>query len=206
MPKKTKGCLMAGVAILPKTEPSSPVPEQDRGVIVVEHPDDDEIAALCLMGSMTIPGIAGDAVVRRVVARNRDSLFGIFRLREGVRDDRIPLGFYANLLPSDAGLEAIKAGEFDVADPPVELLVPTGDRPAAVYSWAVLAPGLFEKTLPMLANKMGDLYADLPILTAAATAAGKKTVNRRGFRTDDNGLSTYDQTSDARRSFKRVKA
>lgn len=197
---------MVGVAILPENEPVSPVPEQDRGIIVVEHPHEDEIATLCLMGSMTIRGLAGDAVVRRVVARNRDSLFGIFRIREGVRDQRIPLGFYANLLPSAEGLAAIQAGTFDVSDPPTELLVPTGERPAAVYSWAVLAEGLFEKTLPMLANKMGDLYADLPILTAAATAAGKKTVNRRGFKTDEKGLSTYDQTSDARRSFKRVKS
>lgn len=194
---------MPNTAISHKFDAFDPIPEREAGIIVVERARDDEIATLCLLGSMTIPGIAGDAVVRRVAARNRDSLYGIFRLSEGVRALRAPLGFYANLLLSAEGLAAVKSGAFDPRNPRDEEMVATGERPAAIYSWAVLAPGLFETTLPMLANQMGTLYADLPILTAAATVAGKKTVDRRGFRTDENGLSVYEQSSDAKRAFRK---
>lgn len=181
-------------------------PEPDKGTIVVERPRNDEIPSLCMMGSMTIPGIAGVDIVRRVVARNRDSLWGIYRVSDGKRQVRAPLGFYANLLLSEEGLKAVKSGELNVSSPADEHMVPSGERPVAIYSWAVMAPGLLEKTLPLLAVQMTALYANLPILTAAATAAGKKTVNRRGFATDDKGLSTYEQSSDIKRSLRRGSA
>jgi hypothetical protein len=136
-----------------------------------------------------------------VTARNRDSLYGIFRMSQGQRE---PLGFYANILLNEAGVEAVQDGRLDRRDPADEHMVEHGVRPAAIYSWAVVAQGLFEKTLPLLAHRMGDLYADLPILTSAATDAGRKTIKRRGFATADTGISTYDRSQDAYRSFRRA--
>jgi hypothetical protein len=184
---------------------SGPVLARNRANIFVEHPYDYEIPGLCLMGRMTIPGICGEDIVRRVVRRNADSLFGIFRKSSTTkREDRILLGFYANLLLNDEGLAALKAGTFDARNPPDELMVPLGERPAAIYSWAVMAPGLFDLTVKMLAFRMGDLYVDLPILTYAATDDGRKTVRRRGFVTDEaSGLSSHDRSQDAKRSFVR---
>lgn len=189
-----------------KNAGSGPEMGQEGQAVFVDHPTNEEISTLCMMGRLTIPGIASDEVVKKVVARNKDSLFGIFRHGDTARGYRIPLGFYANLLLTPEGVEALKSGELSTRDPQVEYMVPPGTRPAAIYSWAVMAPGLFEKTLPMLADKMGDLYLDLPILTSAATEAGKKTVKRRGFQTGEDGISSYEKSTDARRSFKRTKS
>lgn len=184
---------------------SGPVLARNRANIFVDHPYDYEIPGLCLMGRMTIPGICGEEIVRRVVRRNADSLFGIFRKSSTTkREDRTLLGFYANLMLNEAGLAALKAGDFSARNPPDEHMVATGERPVAIYSWAVMAPGLFDLTVKMLAFRMGDLYADLPILTYAATEDGRRTVRRRGFTTDEaSGLSSYARSQDAKRSFVR---
>lgn len=184
---------------------SGPVLARNRSDIFVDHPYDYEIPGLCLMGRMTIPGICGEEIVRRVVHRNADSLFGIFRKSTATkREERTLLGFYANLMLNQSGVAALQAGTFDARNPPDAFMVPYGERPAAIYSWAVMAPGLFDLTVKMLAFRMGDLYADLPILAYAATEDGRRTVNRRGFTLDaDTGLSRYERSQDAKRSFVR---
>jgi hypothetical protein len=192
---------MTDGSILEHSYGPSDTTEAGSPFLVVDHPLDSEIGDLCRIGRAAIPGLASDDTVRRVAARNRDSLYGIFRMSSGRRE---PLGFYANLLLNEAGVEAVRDGRLNRACPADEHMVEHGVRPAAIYSWAVVAQGLFEKTLPLLAHRMGDLYAELPILTSAATDAGRKTIKRRGFATSDTGISTYDRSQDAYRSFRRA--
>lgn len=190
-------------AICHKLEQTGPEEGQVRSSFVVDWPTSDEISTLCLLGSNTIPGIAGNDVVRRVVNHNRDSLLGIFRNSREPGVPRRALGFYANLMLNGAGHAAVKTGLLDPSDPQEEFMAPTGVRPSAIYSWAVVAPGLLDKTLPLLAVKLTALYADLPILTAAATTAGKKAIARKGFTTDAAGIGTYEQSSHVATSFAR---
>ena len=192
---------MTDSSILEHGYVQEPGSEAGSPFLIVDHPRDSEIGELCRIGRAAIPGLASDETVRRVARRNPDSLYGIFRMSAGARE---PLGFYANLLLNDAGVQAVQDGELDRASPADEHMVEEGTRPAAIYSWAVVAQGLFEKTLPLLAHRMGDLYADLPILTSAATNAGRKTIKRRGFATAETGISTYDRSQDAYRSFRKA--
>ena len=74
-------------------------------------------------------------VITRVIFCNRDSVF-VF-----CREKRI-IGFSAMLMLTPQGLEALLLAEFDPLNPIAPWLAVTGEQPAAIYSWAIIAPGV----------------------------------------------------------------
>jgi hypothetical protein len=51
------------------------------------------------------------------------------------------VSLWAMLMLAPLGLEALLLGELDPLNPAPNTLAATGERPAAIYHWAVIAPG-----------------------------------------------------------------
>lgn len=95
----------------------------------------DLTPALALAERELPPGIAGSGVVSRILSQNRNNVL-IFE-----QGDEIA-GFWAMLMLTPTGLERLLVGEFDATNPTPDCLARLNDSPAAIYNWAVAAPGL----------------------------------------------------------------
>jgi hypothetical protein len=96
----------------------------------------DDIAATRQMAAQELPGaVASGQVIARTIAQNRNSVL-LFHKNSDV------VGIWAMLMLTTIGLEALLLGEFDGLNPNPKAIAATADSPAAIYHWAVVAPGL----------------------------------------------------------------
>ncbi len=119
-------------------------------------------------------------VMRAVRAHNPDAFWAIERIDS---DDHtiVSAGMYSFLPLNELGLEALVAGRMDRKAPPLSELASDGQRPAAMYVWALVAKGFAKVTYPLIRKALGDLYKDVPTYAIAATPGGVKAVSDRGF-------------------------
>lgn len=96
---------------------------------------DDLEQALGLAERELPPGIAGFGAVSRIVSHNRNNILVFER-------DGVIAGFWAMLMLTPIGLEHLLVSEFDAVNPNPLCLARPNERPAAIYNWAVAAPGL----------------------------------------------------------------
>ncbi len=78
--------------------------------------------------------------VEAVLNYNKDSVLAYDRDGEIV-------GFYSMLMLSASGLERLLLGELDTSAPDFDAIVKSGEEPAAIYNWAVVAPKLASEGL-----------------------------------------------------------
>jgi len=96
----------------------------------------EDIGATRQMAAQELPGaVASEQAIARTISHNRNSVLLFHKNAEVV-------GIWAMLMLTATGLEALLLGEFDGLDPNPKRLAATGDSPAAIYHWAVVAPGL----------------------------------------------------------------
>jgi hypothetical protein len=109
---------------------------------------------------------------------NADSLWTILRAEDEAEPARLA-GYYAYLHLNKAGYAALEARAFDACDPDLSLLAVSGERPAAIYVWAMVARKLRALITPLLPQALPrTLYGDLPILARAGTIGGLKRLNQ----------------------------
>jgi len=128
--------------IIKKNDSSSPKREFDslepsiKSRIQVRNANPTNLVEACRIGNDEIPGgVASIPLVESVIKNNPDNAFVFFR------NDRI-VGFYAMLLLTPIGLERLLLGEFNGSCPDPICLSTPNEAPAAIYKWAVVAPGL----------------------------------------------------------------
>src|SRR5579863_9614878 len=73
-------------------------------------------------------GVAAEATIARVIARNADSILMFER-------DGSLVGLWAMLMLTAGGLEDLLLGELNFANPPPAALSGSGEIPAAIYHW-----------------------------------------------------------------------
>src|SRR5215471_7228798 len=96
----------------------------------------DDIATTRQMAARELPGtVASEDVIARTMSHNRNSVLLFYKNSEVV-------GIWAMLMLTATGLEALLLGEFDGLNPNPRAIAATNDSPAAIYHWAVVAPGL----------------------------------------------------------------
>lgn len=122
--------------------------------------------------------IAPIELAQRILAHNADSIWGVYR-REGERDTLA--GFLSFLMLTADGANRLREGTFDARHPALEDLVHTGETPALVYVWLVVAPGLGGLAIPLTTHVMGQRYIGLPLCSVAATEAGAQALRNFGF-------------------------
>jgi predicted GNAT family N-acyltransferase len=122
-------------------------------------------------------GLAADDSVRAIYRHNPDTFWGIY-----AGSDESLVGFYSFLLLNMDGVLTLLAGDLDPTKPRVEFIADAGERPAAVYIWAVVARGLTKASGPLIIQAMTSLYWGLPIYATAGTQPGLNKIISTGFR------------------------
>jgi hypothetical protein len=182
--KRTLSEIIMLAAIAPRHEPS--VELNDGTVLLVRRPTDEEIENI---HSLTQSEIAASStplpIIKGVHKHNKDSFWGVYQASdaspEAKRKARF-IGYYAMLHLNQAGLDALERDEFDASDPPHSLLAASGERPAAIYVWAVVARRVARIATPLIARALGkQTYGGLPIYTTAGTLGGLHAIKGYGF-------------------------
>jgi hypothetical protein len=151
--------------------------------IVAQRVELEEIPELLALAANEIPALAAaSTAVARVAARNCDSVW-VFRRAT------TPVGIYAMLHLSKDGLEALLLGELNTSFPEAHCLVPTGEAPAAIYKWAVVAPGMASAGICAISRMLqSDLYANANLFARPTTMGGERIMASLGFRKVRSGL------------------
>ncbi|HEX7855877.1 MAG TPA: GNAT family N-acetyltransferase [Sphingobium sp.] len=137
----------------------------------------EEVLKLVGIARQTMPGLADDSVVLKILAHNPELV------QLAGRADTDTPAFLAYLPLNAAGLRAIVRGELNSSDPDVELICTKGEAPAAIYIWLVFAPRKFVSILRALDLYLGRLAPrGCPLFAQAANAASAALFSRMGFR------------------------
>lgn len=171
--------MLASVA--PRHEPSVELP--DGSVILVRRPSETEIDNI---HNLTRDELSASTVpldvIKAVHNHNKDTLWGVYRASNSSKRDLHMIGYYSFLHLNQMGRELLEHNEFDGGDPALSLIVPYGERPAAIYIWAVVARGVARIGTPLTCRAMGrELYGGVPIYTTAATMGGLSAIKHYGF-------------------------
>jgi len=137
----------------------------------------DEVQPTLKAVSAAISGMvaASEQVVTRVLAKNPES-FWVF-----VRDGQL-LGCSALLMLNTAGLAALLADEMDILDPATGFLTPAGERPAAIYIWALASPGYAADGIAKVIMRLqAPPYDRSDIYASPATEQGLRFLRSLGF-------------------------
>ena len=150
-----------------------------------------EIATLHALIAKDIGGkVASLPVMVKASQINRDSFWTIIRRRDSDGRDEIT-GCYAFLFLNALGERAIEARTFDATDPPLEYLVSSGERPALVYMWAIVARKMLAVTFPMISQGFDSgPYGGLPVVGRAGSMGGLKALSASADAMDPPAIGT----------------
>ncbi len=154
----------------------------ERAGILAHRVPAREVPDLLSYAAGALPALAAaEETVGRIAERNQDSLW-VFR------KDLQPVGIYAMLHLSVSGLEALLLGELDTGAPDPCLTVATGETPAGIYKWAVVAPGPAASGICAMSRLMQtDCFARANLFARPATPEGCRLMQRLGFRSVRSG-------------------
>ncbi len=123
--------------------------------------------------------------LRRVHARNPDSFFGAFARQP---DGSLKLaGYQAVMFLNAAGERALIDGTLDTRRPQDMYLTVHGERPAAIYIWCVVGPGLSKTAGPAIIMMMASIHKRLPVYAIVVTEAGLRAALKMGYKPVHDG-------------------
>jgi hypothetical protein len=121
------------------------------------------------------PTAAPLEVMKNVHHHNGDTLWVVSRDRSRTAEADEVAGCYAFLFLAEEGHKALLARTLDTINPPLSMLASAGERPAAIYFWAVVAGGVGSIATRLIAIGLGaPLYADLPAYARPGIVGGLK--------------------------------
>lgn len=127
--------------------------------------------------------LAALETVRKVVSHNPDNLWAISRKSRYDWDAPQGEGFVALLMLNTRGEEALFDGTLNALDPDLGLLTAQNEKPAAIYVWALYAPGVLAAGVPLVLEKASSpLYQDATLYARAATSDGRQFMESLGWR------------------------
>ena len=151
--------------------------------MVVFNASFQDIETLLPRARQSMGGGAPTEVVHRVARHNPDSFLGIARRDRYAAGDTEAEGFVAFLMLTKEGADKLLDGELDATNPPLHLLTRQHEKPAAIYCWAVYAPGAIADGIPLAFGKTWTpLYREAPLLARAVTVEGFRLAESLGFR------------------------
>ncbi len=150
--------------------------------IAVRRLREDELGrAIPLLRTKVPAAHASDDAIKSVLRKNPDSIWGIYREGEENRPVADILGFFCMLMLTEEGARRIREGTFNTTDPDLDHLAGPGERPAAIYYWAIVAEGLTIPAGPMIIIELGPFYSDIPLYVRPTTDAGLKRVRKSSY-------------------------
>lgn len=143
--------------------------------LVIFQPTFPDVERLLAKARPSIPGMAETEEVLKVLRYNPNCLLAVAR-KSGF-DSKAPVGegFYAMLPLNPLGLQVLALGAFNATSPDLRLIAGPTERPAALYMWAVFAPGTLAAGIALFMEKMAaPQYAGVDLYSRANTEAGRK--------------------------------
>ena len=162
-------------------EPETRHPE--GGIVFVRVARFEEIEALHELTVREIGRqVAPLEAMQDVYRHNPETLWVIFRSPTEDRSQAWIAGYYGFLHLNEAGHQALQARTLTPRQPDLRLLAAAGERPAAVYVWAIVARKLTTLTLPLMGKGLGiKRYGGLQFYATAATMGGLNGLKGYGF-------------------------
>jgi predicted GNAT family N-acyltransferase len=148
----------------------------------VKNPSANELQTLYQMTLDAIgQQVATFDVVRSVYTHNPFSFWAICRSSDRTRKNPTVAGYWSCLPLNSAGHVALLAGQLDRANPDLNLLARAGEKPAALYIWAIVAKKLSVLGGSLVARAMGMAdYEHMPLYGLVATQAGLRSLKNYG--------------------------
>ena len=141
--------------------------------LVLFRPPPAAVEDLVEKARARIPGITDTSIVNEVVNHNPDCLWAIVRKSKYNPDAPVAEGFIAMLPLTAAGLNHLAAGTLDTRKPDLRLLAKPNQRPAGIYIWATLAPGVLAAGVALFMREMeAPLYRGVDLFTRPNTPDG----------------------------------
>ncbi len=155
----------------------------EGGIVFVRMAREDEIETLHqLTVSQIGRQVAPLEAMQDVYRHNPESLWIIFRAPNGDKSRAQLVGYYGFLHLNEAGHKALEARTITPRKPDLSSLAAAGERPAAVYVWAIVARKLTTLTIPLVGKGLGiKRYGGLPFYATAATMGGLNGLKGYGF-------------------------
>jgi predicted GNAT family N-acyltransferase len=141
--------------------------------LVVFKPTEEALADLMVKGRASIPGLTDISVVQRILKHNPNSMWAIARKRK--YDPSVPFGdgFFAFLHLNRKGLLQLATNTLDTSNPDLTLLAGPNERPAGIYTWAALAPGMLAGGISLVLQQLEtDTFAGVDIFSRPNTEEG----------------------------------
>ncbi len=143
-------------------------------------PSLNEIAALVEQAEAEIPALAGIDVIQVIARHNPDCFWGVRPMR--LASSTGACGFVAFLMLNGAGRSALLSGTLNLADPSPEFLSRQQELPAAIYVWALHAPGGVTPALGLVMDKLqSPSYQHADFIARAASQEGALFLQALGF-------------------------
>ena len=151
--------------------------------LVLFKPSEKALVEIMAKARLSIPGLAQTADVLHVMSHNSDSVFAIARKNKFDEADPHAEGFIAMLPLNKLGAELLALDAFETSKPNVKFLAKPGERPEAIYWWAVFAPGSLAAGMALFMQKINsDPYAGLDVYARPVTPEGRKFLQVLGFK------------------------
>ena len=154
------------------------MPKNYRGGVFVQRASDEDIDIFRDEALQRTGRLASAADVKRVARIHPDNIWA-------VRDARAhaPIGCYAQIMLTEAGLAALLDGRFDGLSPKAEHCATPDDPIAAIYTWVVVGPARAALGVTLMARELGRApYRQLDIYTIPITEAGRRSIQSIGYR------------------------
>lgn len=137
-----------------------------------------EALAALKVARTRLDGLAGDAVVERMLSHNPD----IFQLIEGEGIEPGKTAFLAYLPLTAQGARALVKGDFQGGRPDLSFVCAPGIVPAAIYIWLIFTPSVIGPSLRALEPLLARLSpGGCPLFTRAVTGQTRKLFPAMGF-------------------------
>ena len=151
--------------------------------LVIFQPPKAVLADLLPKASEQMGRLASLDTFKKVVSFNPDSLWAIARKSRLDWDAPKGEGFVALLMLNTLGEQALVGGTLDGHDPDLCFLAAQNEKPAAIYVWALYAPGVLAAGVPLVLEKASSpLYQDATLYARAATDDGRQFMHSLGWR------------------------
>lgn len=150
--------------------------DTERRPTSLRRAEPDELTHLLATAGQTLD-LADRQKIDRMLRKNADIVQAVRTQVDGP-----PVGLFAYLPLNEFGAGLLVRGAFDGSQPDPAWIVPTGEKPAALYLWLFHGPMLFRRSF----GAIGALFArvgggDVPVFTRSVNEHSARATAKMGF-------------------------
>ena len=143
--------------------------------LVLFRPNDSTVERLLAKARASIPGFGKTEIIQNVLHRQLGEMHAIARKPRSSGEAPVAEGFVLILLLNEIGLMQLALGTFNGPDPDLRLLAKPHERPAGIYIWGLLAPGVLAPGVALFMQEMlAPRYAGVNFYSRPNTEVGRR--------------------------------